>query len=402
MRRTHRPLAALFAVSLLATLAVVLTCSLPQAAFGFEVAKCTARPNADTGSDVLGGVDTRITWEGQCADDESLTQLTLTLPEGTQYSLDDARVTMLTGEDLMTRVDVTVDAQMDGQTARFTFSEPTQPGGYFRIEIYDVFFPGSGGDMQLTGTYTLADESVHDIEGIPAIGVVNVSPAEQLSSWLESQDWVQQWNSNKFLRLFLNPPIIVSSFPVVFNGFLMAIGIVAVAFPLAIPFGLILALMRMARFRILRGIASLYVNVVRGTPLFLQIYIAFFGLPLAGVQIPPFPLGVIVLAMNSSAYLCEIFRAGIQSIPKGQFEASRSLGMNGAQTMLFDDERVHPFVQGHLAACGRGRHGGGHVREDHRGIHGIHHALHRGGLLLPGHHAAARQAGGHAGSQACR
>ncbi len=335
MRRTHRPLAALFAVSLLATLAVVLTCSLPQAAFGFEVAKCTARPNADTGSDVLGGVDTRITWEGQCADDESLTQLTLTLPEGTQYSLDDARVTMLTGEDLMTRVDVTVDAQMDGQTARFTFSEPTQPGGYFRIEIYDVFFPGSGGDMQLTGTYTLADESVHDIEGIPAIGVVNVSPAEQLSSWLESQDWVQQWNSNKFLRLFLNPPIIVSSFPVVFNGFLMAIGIVAVAFPLAIPFGLVLSLMRMARFRILRGIASLYVNVVRGTPLFLQIYIAFFGLPLAGVQIPPFPLGVIVLAMNSSAYLCEIFRAGIQSIPKGQFEASRSLGMNGAQTMLF-------------------------------------------------------------------
>ena len=93
--------------------------------------------------------------------------------------------------------------------------------------------------------------------------------------------------------------------------------------------------MRMARFRILRGIASLYVNVVRGTPLFLQIYIAFFGLPLAGIQIPSFPLGVIVLAMNSSAYLCEIFRAGIQSISKGQFEAARSLGMNGAQTMLF-------------------------------------------------------------------
>lgn len=118
---------------------------------------------------------------------------------------------------------------------------------------------------------------------------MNVSPAEQLSSWLESQDWVQQWNSNKFLRLFLNPPIIVSSFPVVFNGFLMAIGIVAVAFPLAIPFGLVLSLMRMARFRILRGIASLYVNVVRGTPLFLQNILAFSGLPLAGVQIPPFP-----------------------------------------------------------------------------------------------------------------
>lgn len=108
-----------------------------------------------------------------------------------------------------------------------------------------------------------------------------------------------------------------------------------VAFPCAIPFGLLLALMRMSKLRVLRGLATTYVNVVRGTPLFLQIYIAFFGLPLAGIQVPPFPLGVVVLAMNSSAYLCEIFRAGIQSIPRGQFEASRSLGMNGAQTMLF-------------------------------------------------------------------
>ena len=93
--------------------------------------------------------------------------------------------------------------------------------------------------------------------------------------------------------------------------------------------------MRMSKIGILRGISSLYVNVVRGTPMFLQIYIAFFGLPLAGVNIPSFPLGVIVLSMNSAAYLCEIFRAGIQSIPKGQFEASRSLGMTGAQTMMF-------------------------------------------------------------------
>ena len=121
----------------------------------------------------------------------------------------------------------------------------------------------------------------------------------------------------------------------VFWGFLQALAIVACAFPLAIPIGLALAFMRMSRFRVLRGIATTYVNIVRGTPLFLQIYIAFFGLPLAGVQIPSFPLGVIVLFMNSGAYLCEIFRAGIQSIPNGQFEASRSLGMNGAQTMFY-------------------------------------------------------------------
>ena len=75
-----------------------------------------------------------------------------------------------------------------------------------------------------------------------------------------------------------------------------------------------------------------YTDSIRCRP---AVYASAEELPLAGVQIPNIPLGVIVLFMNSGAYLCEIFRAGIQSIPKGQFEASRSLGMNGAQTMLF-------------------------------------------------------------------
>ena len=74
---------------------------------------------------------------------------------------------------------------------------------------------------------------------------------------------------------------------------------------------------------------------MRGTPLFLQIYIAFFGLPLAGINIPNFPLGVVVMMLNSGAYMCEIFRAGILSINKGQSEAARSLGMNRLQTMLY-------------------------------------------------------------------
>ena len=203
------------------------------------------------------------------------------------------------------------------------------------MEIYDVTFPLSGGDMQLTGTYELANGVSRPIEDIPPIQVKSVSLTDQWATALNEQGWVQAWNTNKFLFLFFNPALIVTSFPVVFKGFLMAVGIVACAFPLAIPVGFILSLMRMAKFRVLRALASLYVNVVRGTPLFLQIYIAFFGLPLAGIQIPPFPLGVIVLAMNSAAYLCEIFRAGIQSIPHGQTEAARSLGMSGAQTMIY-------------------------------------------------------------------
>lgn len=330
--RTWRFADTLLSLILLAML--VMTTFAPSA-YALETAKCTARPNADTGSTILGGVETRITWEAQAADDEGLTQISLTLPEGTDFTLDSARLTVLSGADLMTRENPKVEFSSEGQTVLVDFAEPTEPGRYYRIELYGVVFPVAGGEMQLTGTYTLENGTTYDIPNIPAINVEVTSPTQQLASYLEAQPWVQAWNSNKFLRLFFNPPILVSSFPVVLNGFLMALAIVFVAFPLAIPIGLIFSFMRMSKIGILRGIGSLYVNVVRGTPVFLQIYIAFFGLPLAGVQIPPFVLGVIVLALNSAAYQCEIFRAGIQSISKGQFEAARSLGMNGAQTMMF-------------------------------------------------------------------
>lgn len=307
----------------------------PTSAEALDTAKCTARPNADGSNEIKGATETRITWEGQAAADESIKAITLTMPQGTSFTTKNARITMLSGEDLMQRTSMNASFTKEGDSIVATFDQAAPTGGYFRFEVYEVKFPASGGAMDLTGTYELADGDYKEIGQIPAINVVGVDPAEELSTFLGEQEWVQAWNSNKFLHLFLDPTILVTSFPVVVKGFIMALGIVLVAFPCAIPFGLILALMRMSKYRVLRGIATTYVNVVRGTPLFLQIYIAFFGLPLAGIQVPPFPLGVIVLAMNSSAYLCEIFRAGIQSIPKGQFEASRSLGMNGAQTMLF-------------------------------------------------------------------
>lgn len=332
-RLTHQIISALLVLVVAACACMFLAA--PEPAWGLETTKCSAKPNADSGSDVQGATDTRVTWEGQSTDAEQIAGFTLTFPEGTSYGTDNVRVTMLTGADLMERTNIDAEVIADGQTLRLAFPEPAQAGGYFRIEVYNVQFPAQGGEMQMAGTYVLADGGEFAIENIPTIAVVNVTIAEQIASWLSDQAWVEKWNSNKFLRLFLNPILLVTSFPVVLKGFLMAVGIVAVAFPVAIPIGLALALMRMSKLAVLRGIATTYVNVVRGTPLFLQIYIAFFGLPLAGINIPNFPLGVIVLAMNSSAYLCEIFRAGIQSIPKGQFEASRSLGMNGAQTMMF-------------------------------------------------------------------
>ena len=316
-------------------LVVIMVSGVSQTAYALDTVKCTARPNADTGSTVLGGVETRITWEAQAKPDESVKSITLVLPDDTAFETDGARFTILTGDDLMTRVNAQSEFSAEGQAVTCTLAEPADPGAYMRVELYGIKFPVAGGQMQLTGTYELSDGSTREIENIPAIDVVVTSPAEQLAAHLEEQAWVQAWNSNKFLRLFFNPPILVSSFPIVLHGFFMALAIVLIAFPLAIPVGLLFSFMRMSKIGILRGIGSLYVNVVRGTPVFLQIYVAFFGLPLAGVQIPPFIMGIIVLALNSSAYQCEIFRAGIQSISKGQFEAARSLGMNAAQTMAF-------------------------------------------------------------------
>lgn len=337
IRATKTSAVGRFALFALAALMLAVACvfAAPASANALEVAKCTAKPNAESGNDVMGATETRITWEGRAGDHEQLAGLSFTMPQGTEFSTKGARVTQLSGEDLMTREPVAASFQAEGDTLFVNFDSPLAAGAYVRVEIYQVFFPAEGGALQLSGSYDLVNGASAAIEGIPTITVASVTPFEQLSQYLKEQPWVQAWNSNKFCKLFLDPTILVTSFPVVFWGFLMALGIVACAFPLAIPVGFALSLMRMSKFRVLRGLATTYVNVVRGTPLFLQIYIAFFGLPLAGVQIPPFPLGVIVLLMNSGAYLCEIFRAGIQSINKGQFEAARSLGMNGAQTMLF-------------------------------------------------------------------
>ncbi len=108
---------------------------------------------------------------------------------------------------------------------------------------------------------------------------------------------------------------------------------------------LVLALLRMSRLRLLRAVATTYVEVFRATPLMVQLFLVYYVL-LADVSLPAFKLfgiirferlipGVIALALNSAAYLSEIIRSGIQSIDLGQTEAARSLGMTQAQNMCY-------------------------------------------------------------------
>lgn len=105
---------------------------------------------------------------------------------------------------------------------------------------------------------------------------------------------------------------------------------------LSIPLGLLLALGRMSSNRSLRSGIATYIWVMRGTPLMLQLLFVYFGLPFVpviGVRLDDFPAALLAFSLNYAAYFAEIFRAGIQAIDKGQYEAARSLGMTYTQTM---------------------------------------------------------------------
>lgn len=322
------------AAALLVAAALAVLFAFPLSAQAMEVERWTAQPNDDALEKVLGATPTRVTWQGQTDPEESLSGLTINLPEGSTVDEENVKVTVMDGLD---RLDTASTVQVEnGSSIAVAFPEPTPAGSLIMVECNRTLLPGEGGTFGLAGSYTTSDGQTRDMPATDkTFDVVSTSPVEQFSTWLGMQDWVKAWNSNKFLHLFFDPTIIVTSVPVVFSGWLIAIALVIVSFPLAIPIGLLWSFLRMAKSRIPRAIGATYINIVRGTPLFLQIYIAFFGLPLLGIKMDLFVLGAIVLVMNSSAYLAEIFRAGIQSINGGQFEAARSLGMNGAQTMFY-------------------------------------------------------------------
>lgn len=97
--------------------------------------------------------------------------------------------------------------------------------------------------------------------------------------------------------------------------------------------GLLLSLMKLSNSKILKAISSTYIEFVRGTPILVQLYIVYYGLPSLGIEFPDVLAGIITLSLNSAAYVAEIIRAGISAVDKGQMEAARSLGMSNAQAM---------------------------------------------------------------------
>ncbi len=102
---------------------------------------------------------------------------------------------------------------------------------------------------------------------------------------------------------------------------------------IAVPLGLLASIGRLSHLHILSRIIELYIWIMRGTPLMLQLLFVYFALPMIGIKLPDIAAALLAFILNYAAYFAEIFRAGIQSVPKGQYEAAKTLGMSYPQTM---------------------------------------------------------------------
>ena len=113
----------------------------------------------------------------------------------------------------------------------------------------------------------------------------------------------------------------------------MTIPLTAISFALAMMIAIAVALVQFANIRVLKQIARFYVWVVRGTPLLVQLFVVFYGLPNVGILIDPFPAAVLVFLLNEGAYCSETVRAALESVPPGQMEAGQCVGMSYLQVM---------------------------------------------------------------------
>jgi len=128
--------------------------------------------------------------------------------------------------------------------------------------------------------------------------------------------------------------LIKSTYPILLQGLKMTVILTVVSIAIALVLGVIFGLFRVSRSIILRGIGTTFVDIFRGTPLLVQAFFIYFGIPSAlGFQMSAITAGIITLSLNAGAYMTEIVRGGIQSVDKGQMEAARSLGIGYLPTM---------------------------------------------------------------------
>jgi cystine transport system permease protein len=124
-------------------------------------------------------------------------------------------------------------------------------------------------------------------------------------------------------QLFLD-----SFWPIVLGGLTGTIPLALASFAIGLVLALAVALMRLSKNRVVSGIARFYISVIRGTPLLVQLFVIFYGMPSVGIVLDPWPSAIIAFSLNVGGYGAEVIRAAILSVPKGQWEAGYTIGMS--------------------------------------------------------------------------
>lgn len=122
--------------------------------------------------------------------------------------------------------------------------------------------------------------------------------------------------------------LLMEAWPNLMEGLLITVESTVISLLIAAVLGLVFGLMSVSQNKIFKIIAKIYVDIIRGTPLIVQAFFIYFGITAAlSIRMDPLTAGIITLSLNAGAYSAELFRGGIESVPKGQMEAARSLGM---------------------------------------------------------------------------
>jgi len=119
-----------------------------------------------------------------------------------------------------------------------------------------------------------------------------------------------------------------SLWPIVSGALVASIPLAFASMAIGLVIAVVMALMRLSGKTVLAGIARVYISIIRGTPLLVQLFVVFYGLPSIGVRLDPWPSAIIAFSLNVGGYAAEVIRAAILSVPKGQWEAAHTIGMS--------------------------------------------------------------------------
>jgi polar amino acid transport system permease protein len=144
---------------------------------------------------------------------------------------------------------------------------------------------------------------------------------------------LSEQNIMSFFEAFLNWNVFVQTLPLLISGLTITISLGLCAIVLGLAGGMLLALLRLYGPAPLRQVATAYIDIFRAVPLLVLLVVVYYALPFVGLRFTPFTSATLALSIVSAAYSAEIFRAGIEGVPKGQFEAARALGLNAFRRM---------------------------------------------------------------------